>query len=211
MWGDRGMWPSFAHFALRLLSTFSYSGVKTLKIKFPRLLSQITSLDRFFQKGVIKGNWKAERKGSFYKNSASDSHGWRRLPWPCRRWLVAAVLTSSVGPAAQTGHSQPAVPSTTFYGCSSSHKGCCSGVAPSFRQWLLWASAHVWQHCLSPGVPRPGLGVTCCRHWPFISPSSTPSGLSTLLTPIPRVKSPPAEIPRMSSDTDWYGVRVGNC
>lgn len=100
------MWPSFAHFALRLLSTFSYSGVKTLK--FPRFLSQMTSLDRFFQKEVIEETGKLKEKEPFFTILLLTAVGDLRLPQPCRHWLVAAVLTSSVGPASQTGHSQPA-------------------------------------------------------------------------------------------------------
>ena len=79
----------------------------------------MTSLDRFFQKEVIEETGKLKEKEDFFTILLLTAVVDLRLPQPCRHWLVAAVLTSSVGPASQTGHSQLAVPSIAFRGCSS--------------------------------------------------------------------------------------------
>lgn len=45
-------------FFLSYLSTVSYSEDGALIIKLPTFLSQTTSLDRFFQKEMLEGDWK---------------------------------------------------------------------------------------------------------------------------------------------------------
>lgn len=48
----KDVWHSFAHFPLSFFSTLSRSRPKSLEIKFPWFLGQMTS-DKFFQKEAL--------------------------------------------------------------------------------------------------------------------------------------------------------------